>query len=276
MEFRILGPVEVVRDGELLDLGGPRQRAVLARLLLAAGAVVPAGVLVDDVWLGRPPATAAKTLQKYVSELRKILGHDVLRTQGGGYAARARWRRPRREPVRVARRRRRVRPGAGAVARRPARRSSRRRLRGCRPHAPRRAATRRPRGEAAYRRRARSSCRGGRRAGAARRRAPAAGAPRRACRCWRCTARAARSSRSARSSGIAGGWPTRWGSRRPPSSGTSKRRSSARTRRCCRIPSSASPRNPPPTANLRSVRARHAGPAPGCRAPTRRSPVRRS
>src|SRR5688500_16105344 len=80
MQFHILGPLEAVRDGSPVALGGPRQRAVLARLLLDVGRVVPADRLVDDVWDGRPPATGAKTLQKYVSELRKVLEDPVLRT----------------------------------------------------------------------------------------------------------------------------------------------------------------------------------------------------
>ena len=85
MEFGILGPLTVLRDGSALGLGGPRQRAVLARLVLAKGAVVTADVLVDDVWDGRPPRTATKTLQKYVSELRKVLSRTTLRTHGAGY-----------------------------------------------------------------------------------------------------------------------------------------------------------------------------------------------
>jgi DNA-binding SARP family transcriptional activator len=85
MEFGILGPLRVLQDGETLDLGGPRPRAVLARLILADGAAVTTDMLVDDVWAGRPPPSATKTLQKYVSELRKVLGRSVLRTVGSGY-----------------------------------------------------------------------------------------------------------------------------------------------------------------------------------------------
>ena len=72
-----------------MPLGGPKPRAVLARLLLDHGRTVSAGALVEDVWNGRAPATAAKTLQKYVSELRKALGDDVVRTRGSGYAVEA-------------------------------------------------------------------------------------------------------------------------------------------------------------------------------------------
>jgi DNA-binding SARP family transcriptional activator len=85
MEFGILGPLRVVQDGETLDLGGPRPRAVLARLILADGEAVTTDMLVDDVWAGRPPPSATKTLQKYVSELRKVIGRSVLRTVGSGY-----------------------------------------------------------------------------------------------------------------------------------------------------------------------------------------------
>jgi predicted ATPase/DNA-binding SARP family transcriptional activator len=86
MEFGILGPLQAVRDGTMLPLGGPRQRAVLARLLLDPGRVVPVDVLIDDVWGGNPPDTATKTLQKYVSELRKSLGPQVVQTSGRGYS----------------------------------------------------------------------------------------------------------------------------------------------------------------------------------------------
>ena len=55
-------------------LGGPRQRAVLARLALVAGQVVTVDRLIDDVWAGEPPATAVNTLQSYVSLLRRALG----------------------------------------------------------------------------------------------------------------------------------------------------------------------------------------------------------
>ena len=85
IEYGLLGPVQAVRDGRPLALGGPRQRAVLARLLLAPGRAVPAGTLADDVWGGRPPPRATKTLQKYVSELRRVLGPGELCTVGGSY-----------------------------------------------------------------------------------------------------------------------------------------------------------------------------------------------
>ena len=86
LELRLLGPVEAVRAGCEVALGGPKQRAVLALLLLEAGRVVPAGRLVEAVWRGSPPPGAAKTLQSYVSRLRTALEPAaVLVARAGGY-----------------------------------------------------------------------------------------------------------------------------------------------------------------------------------------------
>ena len=85
-EVRLLGPVQVVRAGGEIRLGGPRPRAVLALLVLEAGRVVPAGRLVEEVWRGSPPPGAAKTLRSYVSRLRALLAPDAtLAARGGGY-----------------------------------------------------------------------------------------------------------------------------------------------------------------------------------------------
>jgi predicted ATPase/DNA-binding SARP family transcriptional activator len=85
-ELRLLGPVQAVRAGCDVALGGPRQRAVLALLLLDAGRVVPAGRLVEDLWRGGAPPGAATTLRSYVSRLRAVLGADApLLARGGGY-----------------------------------------------------------------------------------------------------------------------------------------------------------------------------------------------
>ena len=87
VEFGILGPVQAVRDGRALGLGGPRRRAVLALLLVAGGRVVPADRLAEELWGGCPPPGAAGTLRAHVSRLRTLLGPDaVLVAQGGGYA----------------------------------------------------------------------------------------------------------------------------------------------------------------------------------------------
>ncbi|HSS10950.1 MAG TPA: BTAD domain-containing putative transcriptional regulator, partial [Acidimicrobiales bacterium] len=88
MEFRILGSLKVVEAGTPLPLGGHRQRAVLARLLLDANRVVPTDSLIDALWGDHPPATSVKTLQKYISELRKVLGSE-LRTDPAGYVVTA-------------------------------------------------------------------------------------------------------------------------------------------------------------------------------------------
>ena len=85
LEFRILGPLEVVEDDRCVALGGPRQRALLAILLLHRGEVVSSDCLIDELWGERPPATAAKTLQVYIFHLRKALGNGALVTNGGGY-----------------------------------------------------------------------------------------------------------------------------------------------------------------------------------------------
>ena len=85
MDFRILGSLEVLDGGRQVPLGGTKQRAVLAILLLHRGEVVSVDRLVDELWGERPPDTATKTVQVYVSRLRKALGEGVLVTRGGGY-----------------------------------------------------------------------------------------------------------------------------------------------------------------------------------------------
>jgi DNA-binding SARP family transcriptional activator len=85
VEFRILGPLEVVRDGEPLDVGGPKQRALLALLLLDANRVVSADRIVEALWDGDPIETAAKAVQVYVSQLRRVLGRERLETRPPGY-----------------------------------------------------------------------------------------------------------------------------------------------------------------------------------------------
>src|SRR5438093_10903663 len=85
MEFRILGPLEVASDGRLLPLGGAKQRALLARLLLHANEIVTTERLVDDLWGDDPPRRATKALQMHVLGLRKMLDEGQLETQGHGY-----------------------------------------------------------------------------------------------------------------------------------------------------------------------------------------------
>ena len=88
MEFRILGPLEVLEDGRPLELGGAKQRALLTILLLNANRVVSADRLIDAIWDEDPTATAQKALQVYVSQLRKILGKERLQTKAPGYLVR--------------------------------------------------------------------------------------------------------------------------------------------------------------------------------------------
>jgi YVTN family beta-propeller protein len=85
VEFRVLGPFEVVDDDRPVALGGTKQRALLAMLLLHRGEVVSTDRLVDALWGERASATAAKTVHVYVSGLRKALGDDLLVTRGHGY-----------------------------------------------------------------------------------------------------------------------------------------------------------------------------------------------
>jgi YVTN family beta-propeller protein len=89
MEFRILGPVEVWEDGHPVSLGGGKQRAVLALLLLNANRIVSSDGLIDQLWNGQPPATAATALQGHISSLRKALGPDVIATRRPGYVLEA-------------------------------------------------------------------------------------------------------------------------------------------------------------------------------------------
>ena len=87
MEFRVLGPLEVVDGDRAVELGGPRQRALLAYLLVHANEAVAAERLVEELWGGS--ASGANALQVSVSRLRKALGSDDrLLTQPAGYLLR--------------------------------------------------------------------------------------------------------------------------------------------------------------------------------------------
>ena len=79
MQFAVLGPIEVTSDaGHALPLGGPKQRTVLAMLLLEANRPVSKDRLIDGVWGERAPPSAGETLDTYVSRLRRLLGPDRL------------------------------------------------------------------------------------------------------------------------------------------------------------------------------------------------------
>jgi len=85
MEIRILGPIEVRENGLPIPLGGPKQRALLALLVLNANRVLSRDSLIDQLWGGSPPPTAATALHGHVSGLRKALGADVIVTRSPGY-----------------------------------------------------------------------------------------------------------------------------------------------------------------------------------------------
>ncbi len=92
MEFRILGPLEVLDEGRSVALGGRKPRALLALLLLHRGETLGAERLIDELWGERPPATAAKTLRVHVARLRAALSAgsrerrgELVVTRGHGY-----------------------------------------------------------------------------------------------------------------------------------------------------------------------------------------------
>ena len=85
MEFRILGSLEVLAEGRPLELTGAKQRALLAVLLLHANEVVSTDRLIDALWDEQAPETGRKALQVHVSQLRKAIGPDRLRTAPPGY-----------------------------------------------------------------------------------------------------------------------------------------------------------------------------------------------
>ena len=86
MEFRILGPLQVLRNGQAVEPGSPKQRALLVNLLVHHGRVVSRDRLIEDLWAGSPPSTGLGVLQNYVSQLRKALGTGAVVTRGQGYA----------------------------------------------------------------------------------------------------------------------------------------------------------------------------------------------
>jgi DNA-binding SARP family transcriptional activator len=89
VEFRILGPLEVVDGDRLLTPAGPRLRALLVLLLTSANQVVSADRLIDELWGAQPPRDAANALQYHVSRLRKALApHSLIETREPGYVIR--------------------------------------------------------------------------------------------------------------------------------------------------------------------------------------------
>ncbi|MGH9180627.1 MAG: AfsR/SARP family transcriptional regulator, partial [Acidimicrobiales bacterium] len=97
MKFKILGPMEVEAGSRPVDTGSPKQRAVLAMLVIEANRVVSLDRLIDQLWGHEPPARATGSLQVYVANLRRALEPDrparapatVLVTRPPGYLVRA-------------------------------------------------------------------------------------------------------------------------------------------------------------------------------------------
>ena len=88
VEYRVLGPLEVLVDGRPVRLGAPKHRATLALLVCRPNTVVPSARLVDGLWGDEPPASVGNLVQGYVSGLRKVLGKEAIETQGAGYVLR--------------------------------------------------------------------------------------------------------------------------------------------------------------------------------------------
>lgn len=84
LEVRLLGPLEVAKDGSPAPVGGRKPRTLLAALALEVGRVVSIDRLVENLWPGDAPETAPHAVQVYVSQLRKTLG-PVIATRTPGY-----------------------------------------------------------------------------------------------------------------------------------------------------------------------------------------------
>jgi DNA-binding SARP family transcriptional activator/class 3 adenylate cyclase len=88
LDFRILGPLGVLVDGRDVTPARPKQRALLALLVLRANEILSSDELIDALWGDRPPATAQAALRGHVSSLRKIFGQDTIATRPPGYVLR--------------------------------------------------------------------------------------------------------------------------------------------------------------------------------------------
>ncbi|MDJ0663246.1 MAG: BTAD domain-containing putative transcriptional regulator, partial [Acidimicrobiia bacterium] len=85
VEFRVLGSLEIVVDGKAIKLDAPRQRAVLAMLLVHANEVVSSDQLLEAVWGEQAPGTGVSSLRYHVSKLREALPADLIATRAPGY-----------------------------------------------------------------------------------------------------------------------------------------------------------------------------------------------
>jgi DNA-binding SARP family transcriptional activator len=88
MEFRVLGPLEALLEGEPLAIGGSKQRGVLALLLLQPNEVVSTDRLIDEVWGPRPPRSVDASLQNIIWHLRSLIGRELIETRPPGYVLR--------------------------------------------------------------------------------------------------------------------------------------------------------------------------------------------
>src|SRR5215468_1643826 len=88
VEFLVLGPLEARVDDRALPLGGPKQRALLALLVLSRNEVVSRDRLIDSLWGERAPESAQRSLDTYVSRLRSLLGGDRIDRRPPGYCLR--------------------------------------------------------------------------------------------------------------------------------------------------------------------------------------------
>ncbi|HEV2361343.1 MAG TPA: winged helix-turn-helix domain-containing protein [Acidimicrobiales bacterium] len=84
MWLGLLGPLSVKSGGKVVEIGSSKQRAVLCLLALREGEVVRSETLIEGLWADDPPASASKTLQTYISSLRRVLPIGAIRTSAGG------------------------------------------------------------------------------------------------------------------------------------------------------------------------------------------------
>ena len=88
MEFRILGPLEVLSGDQVVALPRAKQRVLVLALLLQPNEAVSTDRLIEALWGEQPPAPAATALQGHVSQLRKVFSPETLLTRAPGYELR--------------------------------------------------------------------------------------------------------------------------------------------------------------------------------------------
>jgi len=88
VELRLLGPLQVLENGGVVEVGRGRESAVLALLAMNVNAALSTDRIVDELWAGNSPENATKSVQVYISRLRKALGNDRIETTAAGYLLR--------------------------------------------------------------------------------------------------------------------------------------------------------------------------------------------